>query len=94
MFSVWEGWSFLDSVYFCFITISTIGFGDFAPGQTGSKLASNPSDSNKNEHVHLFACCAYLIFGLVLVAMSFSLVQEEVTAKCAQVANALGLVKH
>lgn len=92
MFSVWEGWSFLDSIYFCFITVSTIGFGDFAPGHAGSKVVS--LDASKNEHLHLFACCAYLIFGLVLVAMSFSLVQEEITAKCSQLANSLGLVKH
>lgn len=32
MFSLWEGWGLLNGAYFCFITLSTIGFGDLVPG--------------------------------------------------------------
>lgn len=33
-----EHWSILDSLYFCVMTISTIGYGDFAPTREMSKV--------------------------------------------------------
>lgn len=39
------------------------------------------------------ACYVYLVLGLVLIAMSFSLLQEEVVSRGRHFANAVGLVK-
>ncbi len=33
-----EGWSWVDSLYFSIITLTTIGYGDFAPQTDGGKL--------------------------------------------------------
>lgn len=33
-----EGWSWLDSLYFSVITLTTIGYGDFSPQTTMGKL--------------------------------------------------------
>lgn len=33
-----EGWSWIDSLYFSVITLSTIGYGDFSPQTDGGKL--------------------------------------------------------
>ena len=37
-YTIVEKWSIIDSMYFCVMTISTIGYGDFAPTTTLSKL--------------------------------------------------------
>lgn len=36
LFKHWEKWDLLDSSYFCFISLSSIGFGDLVPGESVS----------------------------------------------------------
>ncbi|XP_032777866.2 LOW QUALITY PROTEIN: uncharacterized protein LOC116916676 [Daphnia magna] len=83
LFSGWEQWSFLDSAYFCFITLTTIGFGDFVPAQ----------NVKENVEVSIALCSLYLLFGIALLAMSFNLVQEEVINSVKSVAKRLGIIK-
>ncbi|KAJ9596728.1 hypothetical protein L9F63_012251 [Diploptera punctata] len=85
LFMQWERWEFLDSAYFCFITLTTIGFGDFVP----AKRVQNMDGAE----ISIALCSLYLLFGIALLAMSFNLVQEEVINNVKTVAKRLGIVK-
>ncbi|KAF6215823.1 hypothetical protein GE061_000158 [Apolygus lucorum] len=84
LFSGWEQWKYSDSAYFCFITLTTIGFGDFVPAQRVNK---------NNAEMSIALCSLYLLFGIALLAMSFNLVQEEVISNVKAVARHLGILK-
>lgn len=64
-FSKFEGWSYFDSVYYCFITLTTIGFGDMVALQKDNALNRKP------EYV-MFALI-FILFGLAIVAASLNL---------------------
>lgn len=86
LFKSWENWELPDSAYFCFITLTTIGFGDFVPAQR----VMNKGDDTK---LRIWFCSLYLLFGIALLAMSFNLVQEEVISNVKAVARHLGIIK-
>ncbi|XP_052872751.1 two pore potassium channel protein sup-9 [Anopheles cruzii] len=64
-FSKFEGWSYFDSVYYCFITLTTIGFGDMVALQKDNAL-------NKKPEYVAFALI-FILFGLAVVAASLNL---------------------
>lgn len=85
MFSLWEEkWDYLTGSYFCFITLSTIGFGDIVPGYS--------LDSWQSQGKQVM-CTTYLLFGLALIAMCFNLIQEQVRDMAKSVGTSLGLVE-
>ena len=84
LFTLWEDWDYITGSSFCFITLSTIGFGDIVPGMGMDAWAS---------HQKLVLCALWLAFGLSLIAMCFNLMQEEVKEKVKWLGHKIGLLK-
>lgn len=84
-FSASEEWTFLDASYFCFVTLSTIGFGDLVPGKS---LLATPEDGQMT----LAICALYLLFGMALLAMSLNLVKEKVTRSVRSIGQRIGIL--
>ncbi|XP_041971878.1 potassium channel subfamily K member 15 [Aricia agestis] len=80
IFGLWEKWDRLDGAYFCFISLSSIGFGDFVPGERVYTPRIETS---------FIVCSLYLMLGMALVAMCFNLMQEQVIHYYAGVKRAL-----
>lgn len=65
MFSSYEGWSYFDSFYYCFVTLTTIGFGDYVALQNDQALINKPG--------YVALSLVFILFGLAVVAASMNL---------------------
>ncbi|XP_021913363.1 TWiK family of potassium channels protein 12 isoform X3 [Zootermopsis nevadensis] len=70
----WEEWGFFESFYFVFISMSTIGFGDFVP----------------KHPMYMMASIIYLVFGLALTSMCINVVQEKLSDSFRQASAKIG----
>nr|CAD7597320.1 unnamed protein product [Timema genevievae] len=71
---LWENWGFFESFYFVFISMSTIGFGDFVP----------------QHPMYMMASIVYLVFGLALTSMCINVVQEKLSDSFRQASAKIG----
>ncbi|KAM3955343.1 TWiK family of potassium channels protein 7 [Aphomia sociella] len=74
VFHTTEKWSFIDGYYFSFSSLATIGFGDLKPGLYASTISA------KAEDIAIGVCCIYILVGIVIIAMCFNLIQEDMSS--------------
>ncbi|KAJ3613142.1 hypothetical protein NHX12_019394, partial [Muraenolepis orangiensis] len=65
-FSYGEGWSFQHAFYYCFVTLTTVGFGDYVALQKDRALQSRPR--------YAAFCFIYILLGLTVVGAFLNLV--------------------
>ncbi|KAL8566019.1 hypothetical protein ACOMHN_019461 [Nucella lapillus] len=64
-FRHFEGWQYVDSFYYCFITLTTIGFGDFVALQQDDML------SRRVDYVAF--SIVFILFGLTVISAAMNL---------------------
>ncbi|XP_038864972.1 potassium channel subfamily K member 13a [Salvelinus namaycush] len=74
MYSAVEGWGYLDSLYFCFVAFSTIGFGDMVSSQRVTY------DGNQTAYrlgnflfILMGVCCIYSLFNVISIVIKQTL---------------------
>ncbi|XP_061667436.1 potassium channel subfamily K member 3-like [Syngnathoides biaculeatus] len=65
-FSHFEGWSFFHAYYYCFITLTTIGFGDYVALQNDHALQTKPD--------YVAFSFIYILTGLAVIGAFLNLV--------------------
>ncbi|VDI31588.1 two pore potassium channel protein sup-9-like [Mytilus galloprovincialis] len=65
MFSHFEGWRYINSLYYCFITLTTIGFGDYVALQKNNMLQEKPH--------YVALSVIFILFGLAVISASMNL---------------------
>lgn len=70
VFSVIEGWPYRDAIYYCFVTLTTVGFGDFVAGQ---------SDSSEIHALYRLCTAGWVLVGLAWLALLLTKTQTLLT---------------
>lgn len=67
LYSAVEGWSYLESMYFCLVTFSTMGFGDMVSGQQEPYEASWFYQITNTLVIFFGVGCTYCLLNLIAV---------------------------
>lgn len=62
-----ENWSYLNSFYYCFISLSTVGLGDYVPGDSGEQ---------KHRHLYKIFSTVYLIVGVFVMVWNLEIFSQ------------------
>ncbi|XP_068592513.1 potassium channel subfamily K member 13 [Cebidichthys violaceus] len=67
LYSTMEGWTYMESLYFCFVAFSTVGFGDFVSGQREHHENTWAYQVANCLLMLLGVCCTYSLFNTISV---------------------------
>lgn len=90
IFTAIEPWSYGEAVYFCFVTLTTVGFGDFVPAQ--GTATSDTSTSLRG--LYTVATAVWTWIGLAFVSLLITEIQNLSRAVGKSVTQCLRRWKH
>ncbi|KAJ8289000.1 hypothetical protein COCON_G00016590 [Conger conger] len=86
MYSAVEGWSYLDSLYFCFVAFSTIGFGDLVSSQHLRYEDQAAYRLGNFLFILMGVCCIYSLFNVISIVikqfLNWTLQKLELLLRC------------
>uniref|UniRef100_A0A3B3BE81 Potassium channel, subfamily K, member 12 like n=1 Tax=Oryzias melastigma TaxID=30732 RepID=A0A3B3BE81_ORYME len=73
LYSSMEDWSYLDSLYFCFVAFSTIGFGDLVSSQREHYESQGAYRLGNCLFILMGVCCIYSLFNVISIVIKQTL---------------------
>ncbi|GLD46985.1 potassium channel subfamily K member 13 isoform X1 [Lates japonicus] len=68
-----ENWSYVDSLYFCFVAFSTIGFGDLVSSQRQQYESQEAYRLGNCLFILMGVCCIYSLFNVISIVIKQTL---------------------
>lgn len=86
MYTSIEGWSYFDSLYFCFVAFSTIGFGDLVSSQHAQYDRQGLYRFANFVFILMGVCCIYSLFNVIsiLIKQSVNWILRKMEGGCCQ----------
>ncbi|XP_003408866.1 potassium channel subfamily K member 13 [Loxodonta africana] len=86
MYAPMEGWSYFDSLYFCFVAFSTIGFGDLVSSQNAQYESQGLYRFANFVFILMGVCCIYSLFNVIsiLIKQSVNWILRKMDSECCQ----------
>ncbi len=73
LYSSMENWSYVDSLYFCFVAFSTIGFGDLVSSQRQQYESQEAYRLGNCLFILMGVCCIYSLFNVISIIIKQTL---------------------
>ncbi|XP_023260664.1 potassium channel subfamily K member 13-like [Seriola lalandi dorsalis] len=73
LYCTMENWSYVDSLYFCFVAFSTIGFGDLVSSQRQQYESQEAYRLGNCLFILMGVCCIYSLFNVISIVIKQTL---------------------
>ncbi|XP_038641994.1 potassium channel subfamily K member 13-like [Scyliorhinus canicula] len=84
MYSPVEGWSYAESLYFCFVAFSTIGFGDLVSSQRAAYANQSLYRAGNFLLILMGVCCLYSLFNVssIVIKQFLNWILKKMEYRC------------